>query len=185
MRLVKRQIRERIRDILIEVGTPAGNQVAIGRTIPSWIENLPVILIYPSNESLRRFNEAPKNYQRNLSVTIECLAAGDDDNDLDYNLEVLGERIEDIVEVDETLGIDCVDELELQNVEYQTEPDGQSPTGSLILNYNVRFYQDANQPGLNCLDDLKQANTEWQVGHHGGSPEDEVIDAEDQINFEE
>lgn len=185
MRLVKRKIREQIRDILIKTGTPAGEQVAIGRSIPTWVENLPTILIYPSNESVQRFNEAPKNYQRNFAVSIECIGAGNDDNDLDYNLEVLGERVEDIMEVDETLGIDCVDRLELQNVEYQTEPDGQSPTGSLILNYNVRFYQNANQPGLNCLDDLKQVNAEWQIGHHDGSPEDDVIDAEDQVNFDE
>lgn len=182
MRLVKRKIRERIRDILIETGTPAQKNVSIGRTRSSWVENLPAIVIYPSPESVERFNEAPKNYQRNFSISIECQASGDTDDDLDYNLEVLGERVEDIMEVDETLG-GLVDRLELKSVDYQTEPDGQSPTGSIVLGYNIRYYQNANQPGLNCLDDLKRVDVDWQVGHHGGSPDDEVIDAEDQVNF--
>jgi hypothetical protein len=183
MRLLKRKIRERIRDILIEAGTPAGIKVAIGRTIPTWIEDFPVILIYPSNENVQRFNEAPKNYQRNFALDIECLAKGSDDDELDYNLEVLAERVEDIVEIDETFG-GIADRTELTNTEYQTEPDGQSPVGALKLTYNVRYYQDANQPGLNCLDDLKRVDTDWQVGHDGGSPEDNVVDAEDQVNFD-
>jgi len=184
MRLLKRKIREYVRDTLIEIGTPAGKQVFIGRTGPSWVENLPVILIYPSNEGIQRFNEAPKTYKREFNLSIECLAAGDTDDNLDYNLEVMGERVEDIMEVDETLG-ECVDRIELTSTEYQTEADGQSPSGALVLTYRVLFYQNANQPGLNCLDDLKRIDSKWQIGHHDESPQDEVIDAEDQINFEE
>lgn len=184
MRLIKRKIREYVRDILIETGTPAGDNIKVGRTAPNWIEHIPAINIFPSNESIQRFNEAPKSYRREFSLAIECIAAGNDDDDLDYNLEVMAERVEDIMEIDETLG-DQVDRIELQSVEYQTEPDGQSPTGAVVLTYNVRWYSNANQPGYICLDDLKQVNSEWQVGHHNESPQDNVIDAEDQIDFNE
>lgn len=184
MRLVKRKIREYVRDILINTGTPANKNIRVGRTAPNWIENIPAINIFPSNEAVQRFNEAPKDYRREFALAIECIAGGNNDDDLDYNLEVMAERVEDIMEIDETLG-GLVDRIELQNVEYQAEPDGQSPTGAVVLTYNVRWYQNANQPGYACLDDLKQVNTEWQIGHHNESPQDDVIDAEDQINFEE
>jgi len=181
MLLIKRKTREYVREILISTGTQAGEQVSIGRTKPEWIENLPAIAIYPANEAVQRFNEAPKDYRREFSLAIECLAVGNDDDDLDLALEEMGERVENIMEVDETLG-GLVDQIELRSVEYQTEPDGQSPSGALILNYAVLYYRNANQPGMGCLEDLKRMDLSWEVGHHGESSDD-VEDAKDQIDF--
>ena len=181
MLLIKRKTREYVRETLIKIGTPAGKNIAIGKTAPTWIKNLPAILIYASNESVQRFEEAPKTYRREFSLSIECITAGNEDNDLDLALEEMAERVEDIMEVDETLG-DLVNKIELRGSEYQVESDGQSPSGALVLTYAIEFYQDANKSGINCLDDLKQLKTDWEVGHHDESS-DGVTDAQDQIDF--
>lgn len=187
MQLVKRKTREFVRDQLIELGTLAKDRVAIGKVAPTWIEDLPAILIFPISEAVRRFDEAPKRYQREFSLSIECLAKGDDGDQLDEILEVMAETVENFIELDETLG-GLVDRVELRSSEYEYEEQAQSPTGSLILNYAVRYYWNANQPGIQCLDDLKGIDIDYKVGHHDASPEPEpieTVDAEDKVDFNE
>lgn len=183
MRPIKRLIREYVKAILLELGTPAGDQVFIGRTVPTWDEHLPVILLYPSSENIERFDEGPKTYKREFSLTIECNTKGDDDDDLDLKLEELSDRVEALMEIDETLG-GIIDRVELRSAEYQAELDGSSPIGSVRLLYNCRFKQNANRSGVYCLPDLKQITNEWEIGHHNDSP-DGVTDATDQIDFNE
>ena len=80
-------------------------------------------------------------------------------------------------------GRPCIDGIELNSVEYQSEPEGTVPIGAVVLSYTVRFYQNANQPGLQSFAAFKGADAKWKVGHHN-APSDDVVDAEQTIDVE-
>lgn len=176
-RLIKRQIKEAIKKLLFGK-TNAKENVFISRSVPVDVDDLPAILIYSTSETVRRFNEAPKDYQRELTVAVECLATGNDDDDLDVKLEILGETVESLMEIDETLG-DIVHKVELTGTGYTQDPDGQSPLGSLVLQFAVTFYTDAIRPGSICLPDFKETGVDWKVGHHGSEEPGDQVDATD------
>lgn len=178
-KLVKRKIREYVKNILLDK-TPARERVRIGRSVPTQAEDLPTLLVYTQGETVSRFDEAPKSYRRNMNLVIECLEAGDTDDDLDSRLEELGEKVEELIEADETFG-GLINKVELSSTSYQTEPDGQSPIGSLVLGFNVDFFTFPK--AHEAIDDFKRADVDWKVGHHNASP-DAVVDAEDQIDVE-
>lgn len=184
---VKRRIKVAIRDLLRAGHKDVDpNLIRVSRSIPTQSEDLPAILIYSTTESVRRFDESPKRYERTLTVNIECLDSGNNDDDMDMRLEVIADRVEAIMESDETLG-GIANDLELVSSNYQQEPDGESPMGSLVLQYNIEFYQYAIRADETCLDDLKGVDVDYKVGHDNASPEPEpteTVDAQDTINFE-
>lgn len=178
--MIRRRIKEHIRDSL-KGHTRAGDHVFIGQSGPSWIEDLPVILIYSPTESISRYNESRKDYLKTLSISIELIDKGDDDDKLDYNLEELLDLVTKILERDETLGC-LVDSIEQAGVEMQTEPDGASPTGAIVSQWNVFYLEDAIRDP-ECLDEFQGADVKYKVGHHGEG-QDDVVDAEDTIDVE-
>lgn len=178
---VKRRIKEAVAALLLGK-TQADSKVFISRSIPVQSEELPCILVYSATENIEQFNEAPKDYRRRLTLIIECIDAGDNDDDLDERVEKLAEIVETLMEVDETLG-GLVNRLNLIGTDYQQEPDGESPMGSLILRYSVEFFTDAIRPG-ECLPDFKRSDIEWQVGHDNESS-DNVIDAVDTLTIDQ
>jgi hypothetical protein len=178
LEFVKRKIKIAVRDLL-KNKTEAKENVKISSTPPTQIEELPAIRIFSTNESVSRFNEAPKNYKRNVNVAIECLDTGNDDDQLDMRLEILGEQVETLMELDETLG-KLVNKLELTGVAYQYEADAQSPVGSIILTFNIEFFSYAQRETV--LDDYLSTGVKWEIGHHNSSS-DGVKDAEDRLQM--
>lgn len=178
LEFVKRRIKIAVRDLILNRTEAQGN-VKISPTPPSQIEQLPAIRIYSTNESVSRFNEAPKNYKRNLNLAVECLDVGDNDDNLDMRLEILGEQVETLMEIDETLGR-LVNKLELTGVGYQYEADAQSPIGSIILTFNIEFFSYAQRESV--LDDYLSTGVRWEVGHNNSSS-DGVTDAEDRLQM--
>lgn len=175
--LVKRKIKEAIRKALLGF-TDASDRVFISRSIPTEVEHAPVLLIYSTNEAITRFDQAPKSYKRVLNISIECIVDGNSDDDVDTKLEQLGQDVERLMEVDETLG-NLVSSLELSGAGYQVEAGAESPTGSLVLTFNIEFYtfpdSSPNLPNFKGLD------VDYKIGHHD-EPADSVVDAEDTIN---
>lgn len=178
LEFVKRKIKIAVRDLLTNK-TEAKEKVKISSSIPTQVELLPAIRIYSTSESVSRFNESPKNYKRNLILAVECIDCGDDDDNLDMRLEILGEQIEALMELDETLG-KLINKLELTGSAYQYEADAQSPVGSLILTYNVEFFAYAQKETV--LDDYLTTGVKWEVGHNDESS-DGVKDAEDRLQM--
>lgn len=159
---IKRQIKEAIRGVLIGK-TDAKNRVSISQTTPTDDEEVPAILIYAVSENVNRFNQSPKDYKRVLTLTIECISNGNHDDDLDVQLENLGEQVEAIMEMDETLG-DLVDRVELTASAYATSEEGSTYMGSLFLTYDVVFYTNAIRPGSVCYKPLEEAHVTTKSG---------------------
>lgn len=161
-RPIKRLIKEAIRGVLLGK-TDAKERVSISQSTPTDDESLPVIRIYALSESVSRFHESPKDYKRALNVTVEIISNGDNDDDLDSHLEDMGEKVEAIMEIDETLG-DLVDGLELVSSAYGTSGDGSSFMGSLFLTYEITFYADAIRPSSTCYPPLIDAEVKIESG---------------------
>lgn len=178
----KRAIREYVKKALIGK-TDAGQRIFINRVIPTQIEDLPVILVYSLGENVTRFNEAPKDYKRDFNLRVEIVAAGDQDDDLDERLELIADKVESLLEQDETFG-DLVSHIELKSTEYTGDHEAQSPVGMLALNYSVVFVTDAISEI--SLDDFTGTDIKYSVGNlteANGAP-DGVTRATDTVNVE-
>lgn len=174
--LQKRNLKIAIQKVL-KGKTPAQDRVLLSKSLPTEYETLPVVLIYSTGESSELFDVSPKRYRRILTIVVECVATGVDDDDLDKNLEEIGDLVETWMELDETFG-GIANRLELAGADYQTESGGASPIGLLSLRFEIEFFTYANRPEINCLDAFKTYGTDWKIGHDQG-PSDAVIDAED------
>jgi hypothetical protein len=140
---IKRSLKKAIRTALMGK-TQVGDKVFLSRSVPTQYEEEFVILIFSMDEAIDRFNEAPKDYKRNMTVRIEAVGVGNDDDDLDAKLELVADRIERLMEIDETLG-GLANKLELSGSEYRGDGQAQSPMGLLALIYNLEFFTDANR----------------------------------------
>lgn len=183
-RLAKRRIKVAIRDILLKAKTEAIDRIHISRSIPSRPDDQddtsPIVLIYSTDEQAEVFDRAPKRYRRLLTIKIELLDIGSTDDQLDGRLEFLGEQVETAMELSDTINGTC-SRFEFTGSQYQFEPDGQSPVGALVLQYQVEFFTQAIRSGSICYDDLKVIDIDWKVGHDGTEPPGRQIDAEDTI----
>lgn len=179
----KRKLKEKLKALFLE-RAGVKERVYISRSVPTGIEETPVILIYSPNETVEVNDQSPKTYDRNLQIKVECICQGNTDDDLDFDLEVMAQRIEDLIEFDDTMG-GLVQHTVLTGVEYQTEPDGQSPMGAAILTFDFQYYTTA-VPGA-TLRDFEGINTKWKVGHNDveTTSEEPQIDAEDQQDIDE
>lgn len=164
LELTKHKIRRVIRDLLKE-NTDAGVNVFVSRSTKFDHEELPAILIYPDSERVRRFDEAPKRYGRNFALKIEIIGRAATDDELDLQLEKIGEQIENLMEANEdnekTLK-PITNSINLTGSRYSFEGEGQTPIGSLILDYDVEFLKYALPEGLE-LDAFLGADVKWKL----------------------
>lgn len=176
---VRRAIRERVKEIL-DGKTPAGAAVFISRSLPTDAEAMPAIGIYITGETVERFNEAPKDYRRDVSLLIEVNLAADTDDELDDKREIFADIIEDILERDETLG-GIVDSLWLNGTEFAQDSGGEIPVGKISILYTVRFYLDAQLPSEDLFE-FQGADVDWRIKRPEQTPT--TVDAEDEINVQ-
>lgn len=173
---IKRRIKEAVKNALSGV-LIGDNTVEIAKTIPSQVEHLPKILIYSVNETVNRFDEAPKTYERTLNIKIECVVASHAEDDMDSRLEQIAEAVEARIESDETFS-GLVHRAELTNVEYESTTEAQSIVGMVALTYEL-YYKTQPMPGQ-ILREFSGVDTDWKIGHHNESTsEDNVVDAID------
>lgn len=158
---IKRRLKKAVKAALMGK-TPVGDKVFLSRTVPTQYEEHFVILIFSMDEAVGRFNEAPKDYKRNLTVRIEVVGVEDDDDALDGKLELVADRIERLMEVDETLG-GLANKLELTGAEYRGDGQAQSPMGLLALIYDIEFFTDANRAIDEALPNFNQVVGELNV----------------------
>lgn len=178
--ITRKLIRDRIVANLIGK-TDAGEKVYPSRSFHTAFEELPAILVYLKDESVIIFDESPRRYQRTANFTIECISIGDDDMDADIKVEKLLRQAEDALSIDETQGLK-IDDSFLGNVQFQSDPDGQSPVMAAVMTFTVVYYTEPNP--ITDAPDFTTANIRYQVGHHDESS-DEIIDAEETVTIPE
>jgi hypothetical protein len=176
----RRLIREHIQKLL-KNKTAVGDRVFSNRSTPASIEELPLINIYTKSESVDPHNEAPKSYRRSLNLVLEVIGVGRDDCALEDLVDSIADEIEKELENDETLD-GKADKLSLTGLQYTVEPDGQSPVGSLVLNYSIIYYQEV---GPDCFPPFETMSVDYKIGHHGQEEIGEQIDASETVTIPE
>lgn len=184
LELQKLKIRNVIRDFL-KNRTDAKANVFVSRSTKFDHAELPAILIYPDSERVSRFNEAPKRYVRNFALKIEIIGRAATDDELDCQLETIGEQIENLLEANEdeakTLK-PLTNSLNLTGSRYSFEGEGQTPVGSLILDYDVEFLKYALPEGLE-LDAFKGADVKWKLPETEPNTSTDADRAKDKIDL--
>lgn len=141
------------------------------KSTPDDIQTLPVVIVYTKSENSQILDESPKSYQKDFEVQIEIKMMDDDDDLLSDQMDDLSELIEDIIEADFEMEDRAL--LTQSNAQYQTEPDGQSPVGSVILTYVISYKKNAR--GEATLDDLKTIASKWNVNDNDEVSPTDVI----------
>lgn len=149
----KGKLRKTIRKKVVEIlkgNTAVGDRVFPNASIPPWSDELPVILVYPRSESASEYADAPRELERELSLELELIAAGPEENEdagspenleksLEDILDDLAEEVEGLLAADETFGGVCDDSV-LTNTEFEFDRSGAQPIGSARLTYLVTYY---------------------------------------------
>lgn len=185
LELIKHKIRQEIKKALLGK-TEAGENVFVSRSTKFDHAELPAILIYPSGEKISKLDEAPKRYVRDFTCKIEIIGAASTDDELDLQLEKIGEQVESILELNEDpnsgLG-KLINSLDQSGTDYSFEGEGQTPVGSLILTYQFEFLKYGIPEGAE-LEDLKGVDIKWKLPTGNETPpDDNQVKAEDKIDL--
>lgn len=175
----RKKIRKRVEKLLKDAKIPkVGQDVFSQRSVPTEHESLPVILLYPRNESIERNDHSPKTYQRTLNLEIEIQTTHDTDDLLADELDELAQAVEDVMEESNDLeGLGCVNQLDLISTLYDTEGEGFSPIGSVRLTYAIEYFTEEGLADKDLVP-FKKAKTDWHL-----EDETDEKDAEDVIEF--
>ena len=170
----RKYLRKKIQQLLKDANIPGvGQDVFSMRSIPTGVDSLPLILLYPKNETLDRFDEAPKRYRRSLDMIIEIQTVHDDDELLTDEMDDLAAKVEQVIEDDIVIEAD-VEHIELKTVAYDTEGDGQSPIGAVKMTYEIEYITEPRSEVAHP--DFNQADAVWNAnGHPDDSTKDTII----------
>lgn len=185
LELIKYKIRQEIKKALLGK-TEVGENIFVSRTTKFDHSELPAILIYPTGEKISKLDEAPKRYVRDFSCKIEIIGAAATDDELDLQLEKIGEQVEAIMELNETakssLG-SLINALELTASDYAFEGESQTPIGSLILTYGIEFLKYGIPEGVE-LEDFKGVDIKYKLPTGNETPpDDNLVKAEDKVDL--
>ena len=133
----RKEIRNAIADAL-RGETIVENRVFPNRTIPVGIEELPVILVYPSAEDYTVLSKIPMIHRRDLTVSIQIIASDSSEETMSDLLDQIAEEVEVAIENSDKLG-GIVHDINIDTGAATLAGEGQKPEGSWVLNYNVTY----------------------------------------------
>lgn len=161
--------------------TIAKSNVAYAYTPKPNMQNLPIILIYAVSEQVEEFSQAPRELRRNLFMTVECIADGNNDEDMAVRIDTLADQVEQLLSQDDSLNCTC-DDIILSGVEFQYEGDeSESPVGSARMSYLIKYRELMPREQFN-VDDFDSIKAEWDISPEGEP--DGVIEATDIIELD-
>ena len=179
----RKLIRDTVKDILIDK-TLVGRSVFLNRKIHPDSDCLPCIVIHTESETVELLNQAPKKYQRTLSIVIEIFAKGITEIECQDKLDQIAWQIENLLADDDDWH-ETVNHTDLASVRFQFQETGTNPIGACIMTYEAEYL--TSLPVLETqvsaeLTDLQQIqgdapNFGWDIVTQEGDP-DGAIDAE-------
>lgn len=132
------EIREALTSLLSDKLDFEG-RVFPNRVRPVGVEELPVILVYPTSEDYTKLRQDPGvTLRRDLTIAVQIIASDSDEIIMSDALDDLADRIEDIVSDSDKLG-GLVHDINIDTGQGSLQGDGQKPEGSWTLNYNVTY----------------------------------------------
>lgn len=182
---IKKEILRRLTD-----KTDAECRVYMNPTTDQWEEELPAIHIFARNESLEELTQAPRVMKRTLEMVVEIFGAATNETGLDECLDTIADQVEIELTKDDAFKLpngEClIEDILLNNVEFEYQGEGNLPMGSARLIFNITYLKGApdhvsQQLGVSS-GDLSGIDVDWDLAKDSDGP-DGVIDAEDTIDF--
>lgn len=134
----KQEIRKKIVEILLGK-TDAKDKVFPNRTANVGVEELPVILVYPTSVDYTMLRKDPKIlHRRDLSLTIQIMASDSDESKMTDTLDDISDQIEDAITNSDKLD-ELVHDINIDTAQASLSGEGQKPEGSWSMVYNVTF----------------------------------------------
>lgn len=174
--VTRKQIRHAVVFALKGKIPQTGSRIYSSRVRSLYEQEFPSITVFTSTEPISIFNDAPRTYERKLSVIIDITADADDL--LDDLLDDISERVEYLMNQDYTLGgltNDCI----LESSEMSLQKDGETLIGACRLIYQTPYFSEATKDPR-YLENLNEVDMKIQM------PTDPVsgqIDSEDLIDL--
>ncbi len=141
----RQEIREAIANRLKEVQTTAGDNVFTSRAKPLFDQNLPAILVYTTNEKIKKDEWDIDGYgvrERELEISIEAVDTGKDN--LDNQLDTLALEIENALD-GWNIPNDLSAILRFQDTNSDIAIDGNKIYGAIRLNFQITYRTATNQ----------------------------------------
>ena len=133
----RREIRDSVFAILKEK-VPNIISFSKNRFRPIWqSEELPGLGVYTLQETSEVLDEAPRRLKRTLTLAVEVVVQGDEK--LDDTLDEICLDVENAIHVDETLNCK-VSDCRLVSTDLIQKPEGDTLTGSAILNFEAVYF---------------------------------------------
>ncbi|OGQ23516.1 MAG: hypothetical protein A3I05_01100 [Deltaproteobacteria bacterium RIFCSPLOWO2_02_FULL_44_10] len=172
----RKQIRDKIVSLLMGK-TDAGNNIFPSRVRPLEEQSLSSIQVYANSESSEIWQEAPREYERKLSLSIQITAKADEG--LENTLDIIAEQVEDLLRQDHTLGELCRDVI-LTGTELTIHENGDTLIGSCNITYDILYYTLAVADRIpeNGYNDLHEMDITWHGPQSPSGQEDarDVLD---------
>lgn len=173
----RKQIRDKVVSLLIGK-TDAANNIFPSRVRPIEEQTLPTVQVYANSESTEIWQEAPREYERKLSLSVQITAKADDS--LEDVLDAIAIQVEDVLRQDHTLGELCRDVI-LSGTELTLNQNGDTLIGSCNITYDILYYTRAVADRIpeNGYNDL---NT-MDIKYHTPTTPQNQNDAEDVLDL--
>lgn len=133
----RKQIREKVKDILVAATTSAGDRIFSNLPLHSFAETYPLIRVWILEESSDELDMSGGKYRRSLQLIIEGRVRSTSDQ-LDDELDQLAIEIETAMKADHTLG-GLVAKSSLVRTEVALSAEGSPPPALIGLQYEVIY----------------------------------------------
>jgi len=178
----RQDIRDRIKSILDTAALTGINNWFNSRGVPLYQAELPIGLIYITEEEADNKDSAPRYYNRIARVRIEIISVANEN--FDNFLDDKAKEVEDLFFEKWTLSTDAkienglafVQDFVLAATRMAMEEEGDNLISSLIMEWLCEYITQAPRSDAALLDDLKTVNVEYDLPGVG-----ETKDAEDTI----
>lgn len=165
----RKLIRDAVTKLLSEAGTAAERRVFASRSAALIPKDLPAILVYAKNERAEISNQAPREYKRTLSLSIECVSIAYREEELDDKLDCFAYQVEKALFIDETFGGVASDAV-LTDTEIEILTDGEQPIGAVKIGVEITYYQRIpSDESSDDLDDFLKMGTKVDLPEADGT----------------
>jgi len=115
-----------------------GERVFCSRPNPAWLSQVPLLLIYFSDEESEDKDSSPKIYTKTANLIFEILQR--QENDVDDYLDSRAFEVEHAMEIEKCLGIECVqDVIQRRSIPTTISSEGDENTASLKVHFEVEY----------------------------------------------
>lgn len=177
----RKQIRDAVKNVLLNAATAAGSGVYSNRVLKYFTTELPSLNVVSDSESSDRRTESPRELSRVLDLKIEIRIR--ESSTLEDELDSLAEEVEQALGAefwvnDPSFGLpELIENFQLQRTDFDISIEGDEQIALMTLSYGVWYVTETPLAAVSITDDLEEVHVDYNL-----YPPDQDIDAQDIID---